>query len=516
MLPLRPVALAVLLCAVAAHGFAVEVPPLAELLKQADEASVALMESPAEDDELLKIGVSVSLATTYARLGNQDKAAAALARGYPAEQRQGTFDDINDLLVEFTGVVPTLPDGLSPVQQLQRRRSLIIGLTRRGDWQGVAQQIELLPEVPQKINYVLREWKSAAEKQAKRGQTQEAKASLRKAWAAMQELSGEEADYKASWAVGIALVGSRLGDPKLSSKLAESTEALLRERMTRPADKNGFDDVPKMLCDLAKVYASAGTAEQSAKAASLLDEARQQLDQQPPERKQDPARDCEYWLDSNEVLRTIGREGDARKARQQAAAAARQVDKRQHQELVEFADKFDPSGTVSTFLELGRASKFSVVVLAQLHAGDEAESLKTWEQMPRCMQKMLVQLDMLQYFQKRNRADNAAKCVARILSLEDDKTPAGDLIAIYVLAAKAWQELGEGAQAKEVFKRLAAHDVIRDSPQHRAQTAREAADLGLVAESYTLIQTIPNLHDRALPLARLADKVAGETKGKGK
>jgi hypothetical protein len=81
-------------------------------------------------------------------------------------------------------------------------------------------------------------------------------------------------------------------------------------------------------------------------------------------------------------------------------------------------------------------------------------------------------------------------------------------VVITAFAANIYRAIGDDEAARVAITRLVASPRVKESLEAKKMAAGELSDFQLFEQAYSLIQTIESPADRALPLARLAEKMA--------
>ena len=469
------------------------VPPLRQLVAESRAACDALPKFDEEKPFAETYFAWARLSAVYLRIGNQN---AALEIWRDKLKWKDPEDVVADLAVEFGGTPPATLKGDAGTL-LVKRRSLAMLLTKRNDYAAAAQQIELLPEHPQRLDYAVQLYCDIAERQIERGELSAAQKSAGAAWKLISQFPATDKERRAWRMLRLAKICVQLHNVELGRRVCERAEQAYDEYQ-RDASLKGAKYEANAYRGLASAYGEIGESERA------RDFLRKSL--AAVKASGSAPRDLfELYLTLAEIEAKLDQKDRALAAYEKALEIARQLD---HREAEAFAEKLDPSGMVSGFLELGRGSEFAKVGLGQLKVGDRDAAFRTLGHMPLSMQKLRLLAQMAKFFQSQGRKEEARDCGNRCLALVDKGKGIDEQWPIYAIAAAIFQQVGDEATARRTLAdALAASEKQAGRRQHPS-LAGEMADLGLLADAYQVIQQIERLADRALPLVRLTEKLA--------
>jgi len=401
-----------------------------------------------------------------------------------------------DSLVEITGVVPKIADGTPPQEELLRRHSWAMAFARRGDFRRVFQQVAQYPEQKSAVYYKIRLFRSVVEQQLERKDVAGARNTLEKLAAMIRDVEVEKPGSKADYLIDLARLSCQAGELARAREACRGADEILRRKF--PAEQRSPYGIGFSFRELATLQAQSGEPEQ---ARDLLEIFRGRITSLKDEReKADLMFDLE--IAAARVANLCGRKKDALAAYDRALKCGiREVELETPNPLT---DAIRKSEFLNAMFSLADNSHFKDVALEQLEAGAREAAMKTWEQMPLCMNKPSTLLEMAKILHERGDTDEARKLAKRCEEIVGPDFTSEDYVLVTAFVAKIYRAVGDD-DARSTLKKLAASPRVKQSAKAQQMVAGELISFQLYPQAYAFIQAIQSPADRALPLARLAE-----------
>lgn len=473
-------------------------PSLDEVLNQGLKAyeSLAQREAAAEDSSFESNVARALLTYALLRVGRRE-AVDDLFSDEAKKREVVAFTE--DALVEATGEVPEIPSGMAPADELVRRQTIAMSLARRGDFKKAVEQIAEFPKHANMGHFAIHSYQFVAERQLERQDLAGARQTVRKTWAYIRDLEDNDSYRKAEWIIQLARTTSQAGEQKPAQKLCRIAGKLLSQlRQTQGHEPQPLIDAVR---ELAIAHAMSGNAD---RARALLADCERQA-----ESIEDGRDKAEHMFDIQvahaRVAQFSGHSDAALAAYGRALKWAKQIN---YDSAAAMADLVDDSGFISALLSLGEGASFRTVALGQLEAGDKQAALKTWEQMPLCLQKPATLLEMAKALHAKSATAEARELAARCAALDHPGSPAEDHVIITAFVAHIYHAIGDEDSARQTLDSLLASPRVKEPLNAKKMLTGELSSFGMFQEAYAVIQTIESPADRALPLAKLAEAMA--------
>ena len=138
--------------------------------------------------------------------------------------------------------------------------------------------------------------------------------------------------------------------------------------------------------------------------------------------------------------------------------------------------------------------------------GDKKAALATWKALPMGLQKLATLPALAEILHKQG-ATNEARALAKLCaSLDNNNGNPLDFVVCKTFEANIYRTVGDKPMADKTLREAATNPRV-STLESRRQVAVELADAGLWKDAYEAIHRIESIADRAVPLAKLADKM---------